>query len=215
MIPVLILLAALNPLYLRVELLPNTPAAPPTFWEQITHLLGGRRLAKGTLPVGTKLIVQATGYAPSPYQTDGSPCRTAVGTQVRRGVVASNYLPIGTLLEITSEDGPSEQFIVEDAMNSRYDRNYLDIWFPATSDALEFGRRKLEITIVGYGEPGQELVNATPTPTAQTEVTIRTEEDLKPIVRGVVKSWWRRIIDRIGARITGDVNRFDIGCTHL
>src|SRR3989344_2322877 len=91
---------------------------------------------------GTKLVVPAFAYAPSPYQTDGSPCLTASGTRVRRGTVAANFLPLGTVLQI--EGG---YFMVEDRMHPRYNRA-IDIFKPSTAEAREFGQQTLAITIV-------------------------------------------------------------------
>lgn len=107
---------------------------------------------------GTVLKVVSSAYASSPYQTDSTPCITAAGTTVRPGVVATNFLPLGTVVSINGKE-----YIVEDRMNKRYDGYYLDIWFPSTSEALEFGRKKIEITIVAYKEPGA-VINPSPTP---------------------------------------------------
>lgn len=129
-------------------------SVPATFWQRLSRLLGAR------LTPGTKLRVLSTAYAPSPYQTDNTPCITAAGTRVRRGTVAANFLPLGTILEINGQP-----FIVEDRMHPRYQRR-LDIFFPSTSEALEFGRRLLEIRIVGYGSPGQPIRAPEPKPPA-------------------------------------------------
>lgn len=102
--------------------------------------------------VGTKYTVQASAYASSPYQTDSTPCITAAGTRVREGVIATNFLPMGT---IVSYDG--NLYIVEDRMNSRYAGYYLDFWMTSTSKAREFGRKNITVTIEGYGEPGQVI----------------------------------------------------------
>jgi len=103
---------------------------------------------------GTKLRVVATAYSSTPDQTDLTPCITAIGTRVRRGVVATNFLPIGTRLRITHAFGAGltvEDFVVEDRMNSRYNGKYIvDIWFPKRKLALEFGKRTLTIEILGY-----------------------------------------------------------------
>jgi len=122
-----------------------------SFW----YYLGGFLFTKaaGQRPsVGSTFLVSSSAYAPSPYQTDDTPCVTAAGTRVRPGVVATNWLPLGTILKIDDE-----LFIVEDRMNSRFQGRYLDIWFPSTSAALQHGRQQLEIEIVEYGTPGQDV----------------------------------------------------------
>lgn len=119
---------------------------PASFWQRLVRLLGARRPAPGTT-----LAIVSTAYAPSPYQTDKTPCITAAGTRVRPGTVAANWLPLGTLLNINGE-----VYIVEDRMNPRHQQS-IDIFFPSTSEALEFGRRLLTISIIGYGTPGQPI----------------------------------------------------------
>jgi len=118
---------------------------------KIAPWLAGRAVAVRPA-VGTKFTVRSSAYASSPYQTDDTPCLTAAGTRVRSGVVASNFLPLGAILS----DG-DRLYIVEDRMNSRYQGQYIDIWFPSTSEALEFGRRTLQMEIIDYGTPGQEV----------------------------------------------------------
>ncbi|MEK7557288.1 MAG: hypothetical protein AAB538_04900, partial [Patescibacteria group bacterium] len=108
--------------------------------------------------VGTKFAsVTTTGFASSPYQTDASPCRTASGEWVRPGTLAANFLPLGTLVKIFM-DGVEIPglFIVEDRTADKFG-NRVDIWFAQTSQALDFGKRKVEIVVVGYGKPGQAL----------------------------------------------------------
>jgi len=130
-----------------------TQPEPTGFWPSIRRWLVGKAAVTRPTP-GTVFIVTSSAYASSPYQTDSTPCITAAGTRVRKGVVATNFLPMGTILSINGE-----LYIVEDRMNARFKGKYLDIWFPSTSEALEFGRRKLEIIIVDYGTPGQELTS--------------------------------------------------------
>lgn len=165
------------------------------WWLKLRQYLGAKIIRPAT---GTRLVVQSSAYASSPRQTDSTPCITAAGTRVRPGVVATNFLPMGTLVTVNGE-----LHIVEDRMNPRYAGRYLDIWFPSTSQALEFGRRNLEIVIVGYGKPGQEL----------------TTDD-----RAAVPSTWQRAQARFTAftqtisaalltRINPNVNRYDVDCT--
>lgn len=89
--------------------------------------------------------VQASAYNSVPGQTDSTPFTTASGTTVRRGVIAANFLPIGTKITIPEVYG-DEIFVVEDRMNSRYHNN-IDIWMESVSDARAFGRKSVEIHI--------------------------------------------------------------------
>ncbi|MEO6077453.1 MAG: hypothetical protein ABIP54_01590, partial [Candidatus Andersenbacteria bacterium] len=134
---------------------------------------------------------------PSKYQTESTPCITAAGTIVRPGVVATNFLPLGTIVSINDT-----RYIVEDRMNSRYKGYYMDIWFPSTSQALEFGRKKLDIIILEYGKPGDVIVTPTPVPQVIEEK----------------KSMWNTLADTatlIGQFLTtkADPNRYDVSCS--
>lgn len=164
------------------EILPAvTPVAEQNWWERLRSWLGARRAFRVQPPAGTVLVVEASAYASSPYQTDDTPCITAAGTTVRSGVVATNFLPLGTVLEINGQP-----YIVEDRMGQRYNGYYMDIWFPATSQALVFGRQKLKIRIVGYGTPGQDLT---------------------------VRSSWTDTLGRWLRTAAGqDVNQYDVKC---
>ncbi|MEX2054699.1 MAG: hypothetical protein WD972_00820 [Candidatus Andersenbacteria bacterium] len=170
-----------------------TQPEPTGFWPSIRRWLVGKA-AVSRPALGTAFIVTSSAYASSPYQTDSTPCITAAGTRVRQGVVATNFLPMGTILSINGE-----LYIVEDRMNARYKGKYLDIWFPSTSAALEFGRRKLEIIIVDYGTPGQELTSE---PVKKPNVLKRTS------LRFIAMS--RTFTSFIK---TTAVNRHDVDCT--
>lgn len=190
---------------LRIELVapPEALQANQTFLGRIRLFLGIRQIARIKPAVGTKLLVQASAYASSPYQTDATPCITAAGTRVRPGVVATNFLPMGTLLEINDQE-----FIVEDRMNPRYDGYYLDLWFPSTTSALQFGRKQIAITITGYGDPGQDIRTAAP-----------EKEDKETAENNQSVSVWERfqaqlasLSDLLGARRSGNLDQYDINC---
>jgi 3D (Asp-Asp-Asp) domain-containing protein len=90
-------------------------------------------------------VVTASAYNSVPWQTDSTPFITASGTTVRHGVLAANFLPIGTLVTIPDIYG-DQIFVVEDRMNPRYTNN-VDIWMESISEARQFGRRKVEIYV--------------------------------------------------------------------
>lgn len=88
--------------------------------------------------------VTATAYNSEVGQCDDTPFITASGTHVRPGVIAANFLPIGTKVKIS---GFGDQvFTVEDRMNPRYDKR-IDIWMGEHSDAIQFGSRTVAIEI--------------------------------------------------------------------
>ena len=91
-------------------------------------------------------IVPSTAYSSTKDQTDDTPFITAMGTHVRDGVVAANFLPLGTVIRIPDYFG-DKTFVVEDRMNKRYDYR-IDLWFPTGEEAKEWGVRKVKIEIV-------------------------------------------------------------------
>lgn len=174
----------------------------------ILSWLGVRGPSRQLRPeVGTKFAsITSTGFASSPYQTDSSPCRTAAGTWPRPGTVASNFLPLGTLLAIIV-DGVKVPglFIVEDRMADRFNSR-IDIWFASTSQALDFGKRRVEIIVIGYGKPGQSLA--------------AVEEKETNTVLAVGGAWEgfkaraRAVAEFLKTQGTG-VNRFDVDCLDI
>lgn len=87
-----------------------------------------------------KSLIKATitGYSSSHDETDSDPWITAYNTIARDGIAASNILPYGTKIRIPKIFG-DKVFIIEDRMNSRFDGNNIDIWFPTKEKAKEFG----------------------------------------------------------------------------
>ena len=90
--------------------------------------------------------VSASAYSSSVDETDSTPFITAEGTYVRDGIVAANFLPMGTAIKIPAIYG-NKIFVVEDRMNSRYNLN-VDVWFPSKELAKEFGRKTVKIEVV-------------------------------------------------------------------
>ncbi|MCB9803029.1 3D domain-containing protein [Candidatus Nomurabacteria bacterium] len=100
----------------------------------------GDRLAKTTM----NIIV--TSYNSEPGQTDDSPFITAFNTHVRDGIVATNFLPKGTLVRFPDEFG-DKIFVVEDRMNSRYYYR-MDIWMADKAESIKFGAKYLKMEIL-------------------------------------------------------------------
>lgn len=90
--------------------------------------------------------VSASAYSSSVDETDDTPFITAAGTYVRDGIVAANFLPLGTAIKIPDLYG-DKIFIVEDRMNKRYHLN-VDLWFPSKAEAKQFGRKTVKIEVV-------------------------------------------------------------------
>ena len=93
-----------------------------------------------------EMIVTATAYSSTPDQTDASPFIAADGTHVYDGMVAANFLPFDTQVQIPDLYG-DKVFEVHDRMNKRYP-NRLDVWFPDRQSAKEFGVRKIKIKVL-------------------------------------------------------------------
>jgi len=119
--------------------------------EQLTAKL--RSAPERTAPAparsgGRTLSMTATAYCScstccGPY--DGTV--TASGTTARWGVVAADtsVLPFGTQIRISGFD---DVFTVEDRGGAiKGDR--IDIWFPSHAQALAFGRRTVQVEVVG------------------------------------------------------------------
>ncbi len=90
--------------------------------------------------------VVVTAYSSTPDQTDTSPFITAAGTVVRDGIIASNFLPLGTKV-MFPEVYPDKIFLVEDRMAPRYGKR-ADIWFPTRNEAKNFGWEYTEMIII-------------------------------------------------------------------
>lgn len=99
-------------------------------------------------PVKPKEVIQVTvtAYSSTEDQTDSTPFHTANGRPVQEGIVAANFLPLGTRLRIP-EVSRDTVFTVEDRMHERFDRR-LDIWMPSREAAQAFGIRYLTIEIL-------------------------------------------------------------------
>lgn len=92
------------------------------------------------------ITIPVTAYSSTPDQTDDSPFITANGTVVRDGVVAANFLPLGSRVYVPALFGDKE-FIVADRMNKRYYYK-MDIWMPNRKQAKLFGLQYHEIVVL-------------------------------------------------------------------
>jgi len=118
--------------------------------------------------------VRATGYNSHASQTDSTPFITATGARTQPGIIAvsrdllDEEIPYGSLVRLKDlgnfhngrghgkhQDFLDAQdiFIVEDTLHWRK-RNQIDVWFPALSQAREWGVRQVELEVVRYGREG-------------------------------------------------------------
>lgn len=101
-----------------------------------------------TSPIKIKLrrMVPITAYSSTPDQTDDTPFITASGAHVADGIIAANFLPFNTKVQIPALFG-EKVFVVKDRMHSRFS-DRVDIWFADRAMALKFGIHKTEIVIL-------------------------------------------------------------------
>ncbi len=136
------------------------------FWGKIFQQLKTAVVPKP----GDKFNVTAVAYSSSVDQTDLSPCITAAGTVVRKGVVATNFLPLGTRLKIGEDI-----FVVEDRMNTKYNgKKIIDVWHPSRREALAFGKKNLEIEVLPQVEEEEPILETSPTPTPKPNLWNKT-----------------------------------------
>jgi 3D (Asp-Asp-Asp) domain-containing protein len=105
------------------------------------------RLPSPSRPIITlKRLVAVTAYSSSLDETDDTPFITASGNHVREGVVATNFLPFGTLVQIPELYG-NRIFVVEDRMHEKHQER-IDIWMRTKEEAKLFGKKTARIVII-------------------------------------------------------------------
>ena len=116
------------------------------------------------------LVLKATAYTSSVWETDSTPFITSTGARTRFGIIAvsrdllKGALPYGSLVRIQDLGTwgygrgvgsynamlANVVFVVEDTMNP-VKRQQVDIWLPDQAMALQWGVRKARLTILRYG----------------------------------------------------------------
>lgn len=91
------------------------------------------------------MYVNVTAYSSTNNQTDDTPYITAFGTPVRDGIIAANFLPIGTVVRFPDKFG-DKLFVVEDKMNERFSLQ-VDVWMSDREEAKKFGIQFLKLEI--------------------------------------------------------------------
>ena len=91
------------------------------------------------------MYVTVTAYSSTKDQTDGDPYLTGLGTPVRDGIVAANFLPVGTVVRFPDKFG-EKIFVVEDRMHEKYGLQ-VDIWISNLEEAKKFGIQYLKMEI--------------------------------------------------------------------
>jgi len=97
-------------------------------------------------PVHKIYEVSVSAYSSSVDETDSTPNVTASGTRTHDGVMAANFLPIGTRVQLPDLYG-DKIFIVEDRMHRRFSDS-VDVWMPSKAAAMHFGRKTSRIVVL-------------------------------------------------------------------
>lgn len=91
------------------------------------------------------MYVTVTAYSSTVDQTDGTPYLTAFGSPVREGIVAANFLPVGTVVRFPDKF-EDKLFVVEDTMDKRFSLQ-VDIWMSDQEEAKKFGIQYLKMEV--------------------------------------------------------------------
>ena len=112
--------------------------------------LQGQALVQSANPDTPVVVAQkwvtVTAYSSTVDQTDSTPFTTALGTDVRDGIVACNFLRFGTRVRFPHLYG-DKVFVVEDRMALK-NSHKIDIWFSSREDAKQFGVRTLKVEVL-------------------------------------------------------------------
>lgn len=94
-----------------------------------------------------KIQAVITAYSSTVDQCDDDPFIAASGKRVYDGMIAANFLPMGTKIKIPSLYG-DKIFTVDDRMNARYGYGRMDIWMDAPrAEVNAFGVKRVEVEI--------------------------------------------------------------------
>ncbi len=140
---ILAAIVLIYPAWIKADALPVSMTPIPYDSSTIANL----DAASSALVSLDSLKVWITAYASVPQETSDHPFITASGEHVRDGIVAANFLPFGTHIQIPALFG-NKVFTVEDRMN-RIFSNRIDIWMPTVTNAVDFGIRHVQVVIVG------------------------------------------------------------------
>ena len=124
----------------------NIAPAPYRSIEQYHEALAYNTALKEQYKIKYTTRIPVTAYSSTVDQCDSTPFITASGTHVRDGIIATNYLPIGTKVRFPEVYG-DKVFVVEDIMNARF---YFkaDILMEYRSDARAWGLKHLKMEVL-------------------------------------------------------------------
>lgn len=135
-----------RPVEAATEPQPVPPDEPPPAKEFIEPDYTGLATVKKIVELPHELrLAEVSAYTSSVDETDSTPNINAMGTRPGPGSIAcpSRY-KFGTKVIINGDE-----FSCDDRMNPRYDRgDYFDIWMQTKSQAMQWGRRIVEVKVI-------------------------------------------------------------------
>ncbi len=110
--------------------------------------LPGSRTASTASGSNSDFVVAPQLYSASAYNLRG---RTASGRQVSRGLIAADpsILPLGSRVRIEAGSWSGEYVVADTGGAVRGHR--IDIWTPTAREAMQFGRRRVKLTVLEFG----------------------------------------------------------------
>jgi 3D (Asp-Asp-Asp) domain-containing protein len=144
---ILVYPAAIKADTLAIQTQPNTSTAPASTapMAKVAQMASLITPLVAVTPTNSK-TVWVTAYTSDPAETSDHPLITASGHMVRDGIVAANFLPFGTKIQIPALFG-NKVFVVQDRTNQKYSGR-VDIWMSNVNKAIVFGIQHAQIVIL-------------------------------------------------------------------
>lgn len=124
----------------------SLPNASTPFVFKLQAILTNGAPASYPLQPGAVLGVTATAYSSTTDQTDGDPFITASGARVAPHIIAANFAPLGTRVNINGKE-----YEIGDRLNPRYVYR-VDFWKESREAARQFGVQTVLVEIVSLPE---------------------------------------------------------------
>lgn len=98
--------------------------------------------------VATASYIDHAAYVATAYSLHG---RTADGRMVSRGLIAADprVIPLGSRIKLDHPGWTGEYLVADSGGAVRGKR--IDIWTPSQDEAIRFGRRTVQLTVLSYG----------------------------------------------------------------
>ena len=142
-----LILTVMTVLSLKFGVMTNAAETSPIADVTNPKIFASASLADNSvIQVKSRKGVTITAYSSRVEETDSTPFIAASGKRVHDGMVAANWLPMGTKVRIPAFFG-DKIFVVEDRMHAR-NAEKLDIWFASTEAARNFGVKIATVEIL-------------------------------------------------------------------